>query len=125
MDIKYLANNVPEKSMENTQASLKLLQEEMLKPLRQQKPSSVIFKAFRVALGLTQVEFGNLLNVQSRSVSRWETGGAIPNLTYDQFSDLAYELRKIGIDLLRFHCYVILIKPNEYKNVAVSPLALN
>lgn len=35
-------------------------------------------RAIRIALGLTQAQFGTFFGVQDRSVSRWETNSLIP-----------------------------------------------
>lgn len=53
-------------------------------------------KAMRKDLGLTQKGLGDLLDVYSNTVGRWERGEREPEFSYAQVVRLDLELAKIG-----------------------------
>lgn len=100
--------------MDNQQRSLTLLKQELKKPEKLQKTSEII-KLIRVSLGYTQQEFGVMLNTQSTTVSRWETGKNQPLFTQEQIELLDYELKKFGIDIFDFKGFDVKLSSHQYK----------
>ena len=90
------------------------LRKEARKPVTEQKK---IFKLIRMALGLTQHELALKLDVQLKTVSRWELGKHVPNLTYKQFLTLSHELKRLGVDFLGLACYKVIMTPYDIQNV--------
>lgn len=67
-----------------------------------QNDLTLLVKAVRKRLGLTQEKFASKLGVTFTSVNRWENGRAEPSpLALKQIEDLLREMGKDGADLLR------------------------
>lgn len=67
-----------------------------------QKDLTLLVKAVRKRLGLTQEKFASKLGVTFTSVNRWENGRAEPSpLALKQIEDLLREMGKDGAVLLR------------------------
>jgi DNA-binding transcriptional regulator YiaG len=122
MNITTKANQVWEKTFDNMKECVRLLKEELKKPKTQQNTAQV-FKWIRVYLGMTQKEFAILLGVSSKSISRWELGIHIPELTFEQYTIIAYELHKVGIDLMNLDCYFLKATPSEIKTLRLNSFA--
>lgn len=98
MDIHTIGNNVVEKTQENRDSAITNLKAEAKKPHRLQN-SGYIFSQIRCALGMTQKEMADFLRVDTRTIVRWESG-ANYLLTFEQLNTLAYELAKLGVDVI-------------------------
>jgi putative transcriptional regulator len=57
-----------------------------------------ILRQIRLALGLTQEEFGKLFCVGRLTIIRWENGQREPTFTLPQIKALQLELLKLGLD---------------------------
>lgn len=98
MGISKKGNNVFEPTPENMNEAVKFLKKQYpVTPSKQSKPE--IFKNIRYALGMSQEDFADFLATRARTISRWENGDSKPSLNYEQFTNLSYELAKIGIDV--------------------------
>jgi len=56
-----------------------------------------MLKCMRLALNYTQQELAERLGVAMVSVSRWERGTAVAQLTLPQIKALSRELRRVGM----------------------------
>jgi DNA-binding transcriptional regulator YiaG len=121
MSITKIAKNVFAKTEDNMSESLAFLKKELKKGKDKQSTKDV-FRSIRLYLGLTQEEFADLLGVTSKSISRWERGESVPELTVSQYCTLAYELKKEGIDFFNFNCYRLSGYPEELKIIRLTPM---
>lgn len=124
MNIQLKSNKVWSKTPENMQEAILQLKKEEKKP-RAEQTSSVVFSCIRHILGYTQEELSRVLGVSSKTVSRWEIGDNKPELDFEQFHYLAYELRKHGFDLLSFDCYTLKITAHQAKIINAWAVSIN
>jgi DNA-binding transcriptional regulator YiaG len=122
MNIEKIAKNVFAKNEANMNESVTFLKRELKKAKHQQSTKDV-FRAIRLMMGLTQEEFADLLTVTSKTVSRWELGHCVPELSVSQYSLLAYELKKVNIDFFNLNCYKLSGYPEELKILHLTPMA--
>jgi DNA-binding transcriptional regulator YiaG len=59
------------------------------------KPDEI--RQLRESIGLTQDDFGRLLDVSQKQISRWERGSSKPNRFYAALLNLVRENHKNGI----------------------------
>jgi transcriptional regulator with XRE-family HTH domain len=120
MNIEKIAKNVFAKNDTTMNQSLAFLKKELKKAKNKQSTKDV-FRAIRLLMGLTQEEFADLLEVTSKSISRWECGESIPQLSVSQYCLLAYELKKNNIDFFNLNCYKLTGYPEELKIIHLTP----
>ena len=77
-----------------------------------QVKSGVFLKELRKEKGLTQEELGEQFNVSSRTVSRWETGTNMP--------DLSFQIRKFQVIVFQIDQLLLVavrVKKTEHFNI--------
>lgn len=109
--------------MDNKLLSVELLKKEITQPEHLQQTSEIV-KLIRVSLGYTQQEFGVLLNTQSTTVSRWETGRNQPVFTQEQIEILNTKLKKIGVNIFDWKKFEVKLSASQYQTTRHPSLNL-